>query len=217
LERAVLLGSVRDTRRMALGRTVWTITPDAFERLLSSFDADREQAGRKYENLRRKLLEFFEARGSRTPDEHADETLNRVARKLNEGEAIENLNKYCYGVAKYLWMEVSRNQNKEPVALDDNYLSSAASEADDEEQEQLRLKRERRLECFEECLRKLPDETRIFIVEYYREENGLKIQQRKLQAERLKTTLNALRLRASRLRRDLGACINSCLSSQADR
>ena len=202
---------------MALGKTVWTLSPEAFDRLLLSFDKDRERAGQKYENLRRKLLEFFEARGSHTPDEHADETLNRVARKLSEGEAIENLNKYCYGVAKFLWMEISRNRNKEPLALDDNYVSSAVSKADEEEREQLRIERERQLECFEECLRKLPDETRTFIVEYYREENGLKIQQRKLQAARLKTTLNALRLRASRLRRELGACINSCLSGKADR
>ena len=203
----------KDTGRMALGKTVWTLTPEAFERLLSSFDADRERAGQKYENTRRKLLEFFEARGSRTPDEHADETLNRVARKIVEGEVIENLNNYCYGVARFLWMEASRGRSKEPVALDDDY---AISGADEEEREQLRQTRERRIECFEECLRKLPDETRTFIVEYYREENGLKIQQRKQQAARLKTTLNALRLRASRLRRELGACINSCLARGGD-
>ncbi len=201
---------------MALSKTVWTLTPEAFERLLSSFDSDRERAGQKYENTRRKLLEFFEARGSYTPDEHADETLNRVARKIVEGEAIENLNNYCYGVARFLWMEASRGRAKEPIALDNDHAPSTVSGADEEEREQLRKKQERRLECFEECLRKLPDETRTFIVEYYREENGLKIEQRKQQAARLKTTLNALRLRASRLRRELGACINSCLSRGDD-
>jgi DNA-directed RNA polymerase specialized sigma24 family protein len=201
---------------MALGKTVWILTPEAFERLLSSFDSDRERAGQKYENTRRKLLEFFEARGSHTPDEHADETLNRVARKIVEGEAIENLNNYCYGVAKFLWMEASRGRNKEPIALDETNAHSHISGADEEEREGLRQAQEQRLECFEECLRRLPDETRVFIVEYYREENGLKIQQRKQQAAHLNTTLNALRLRASRLRRELGACINSCLSRGDD-
>lgn len=197
---------------MALGKTAWILTPEAFEQLLASFDPDRERAGQKYEILRRKLLEFFEARGSYAPDEHADETLNRAARKLFEGEAIENLNNYCYGIAKLVWMEVSRGKGKEPLALDDYYSPSAASGAEDEDREQLRNEREKRVECFEECLRKLPDETRAFIVEYYREENGSKIEQRKQLATRLNTTLNALRLRASRLRRELGACINSCLS-----
>ena len=195
---------------MALVRTVWTLTPDAFESLLSAFDADRERAGQKHEILRRKLWEFFAARGSRTPDEHADETLNRVARKLAEGEKIENIDRYSYGVAKFLWLEICRR--KEPVALDDDLAVSRTDESGDEEH--LRLERERRVECFEECLRRLPEETRTFIVEYYREENGLKIEQRKAQAARLQTTLNALRLRASRLRRELGACIESCLSRQ---
>ncbi|MCY7377146.1 MAG: hypothetical protein LH472_14395, partial [Pyrinomonadaceae bacterium] len=144
---------------MALGKTVWTLTPEAFERLLLSFDSDREQAGQKYENLRRKLLEFFEARGSHAPDEHADETLNRAARKIVEGEAVENINNYCYGVARFLWLEASRGRAKEPIALDDD---CAASGEDEEEREQ-RRQRERRIECFEECLRKLPDETRTFI------------------------------------------------------
>ena len=196
---------------MALSKTVWTLTPEAFERLLASFDSDRERAGQIYENTRRKLLEFFEARGSRTPDEHADETLNRVARKIVEGEAIENLNNYCYGVARFLWLEASRGRAREPLALEDDYAAT-----DEEEGEQLRQTRERRLECFEECLGELPIETRTFIIEYYREENGLKIEQRKQQAALLKTTLNALRLRASRLRRELGACINSCLSRIGD-
>lgn len=198
---------------MALGKTAWTLTPEAFDRLLSSLDEDRECAGQKYEILRRKLLEFFAARSSRAPDELADETLNRVARKIAEGETIENLNKYCYGVAKFLWFEAVRRQNKEPVGFDDEFSASTNYDTDDEEErEQQRQAHERRLECFEECLHKLPDETRLFIIEYYREEKGLKIERRKEQAARLRTTLNALRLRASRLRRELGACINSCLS-----
>ena len=195
---------------MAVEKIIWTLTPEAFERLLSRFDSDREIAGQKYENARRKLLEFFAARGSHTPDQHADETLNRVARRIAEGEEIENLDKYCYGVAKFLWMEASRRQAKEPVALDDDFVLPATTDTDDEIR--LRIERERRIECFEKCLRKLPADSRNFIVEYYREEKDLKIEQRKRQAERLKTTLNALRLRASRLRRELGECIKSCLS-----
>ena len=195
---------------MAVEKTIWTLTPESFERLLSRFDSDRELAGQKYEKTRRKLLEFFEARGSHTPDEHADETLNRVARKLLEGEEIENLDKYCYGVAKLLWLEASRKRGKEPVTLDNDFALPITNGTDDEIR--LSIERERRIECFEKCLRKLPSDTQAFIVEYYREEKGLKIEQRKQQAEQLNTTLNALRLRASRLRRELGECIKSCLS-----
>ena len=59
----------------------WTLTKEAFERLLDSLDANRERAGEKYENVRRKLIEFFEARGSNSPADRADQTINRVARR----------------------------------------------------------------------------------------------------------------------------------------
>ncbi|HET9789276.1 MAG TPA: hypothetical protein VFP47_19230, partial [Pyrinomonadaceae bacterium] len=53
--------------------------------------------------------------------------------------------------------------------------------------------------------------SRTLIVEYYREEKGLKIEHRREQAMRLNTTLNGLRLRASRIRAELTQCIHSCL------
>ena len=199
---------------MAFGKTVWTITPEAFDSLLYSLDPDREQAGRIYENTRRKLLEFFEARGSHTPDEHADETFDRVTRKIAEGEKIEDLGRYCYGVARFVLKEAVRKRFKEPVELNEN-ARFPASNGDGLLEEQ-RETVERRLDCLEECLDKLADETRGFIIEYYREENGLKIEQRKLQAARLNTTLNALRLRASRLRRELGKCTDGCLARSGD-
>ena len=85
-------------------------------------------------------------------------------------------------------------------------LNGHATELDD-----ARAGVEQRLDCLEKCLDHLADETRTFIVEYYREENGIKIEQRKMLAARLSTTLNALRLRASRLRRELGKCTDKCV------
>jgi DNA-directed RNA polymerase specialized sigma24 family protein len=200
---------------MAIRGITWAVTPEAFESLLYSFHSDRDQAGRAYENLRRKLLEFFEARGSHTPDEHADETFDRVMRRITEGEKVENPAAYCYGVAKFVWKEATRQLAKEPVELDENVLSPLAANGHDPELELAREMVERRLDCLEKCLDHLADETREFIVEYYKEENGIKIEQRKLLAERLNTTLNALRLRASRLRRELGKCTEKCVEQNA--
>ena len=42
------------------------------------------KAGEGYEDLRRTLIGFFEWRGAPFPEEHADESLNRIARKLDE-------------------------------------------------------------------------------------------------------------------------------------
>ncbi|HEX6126625.1 MAG TPA: hypothetical protein VFZ23_14725 [Pyrinomonadaceae bacterium] len=196
---------------MTIRELTWTVTPEAFDSLLVSLDSDRERAGRVYENLRRKLLEFFEARGSYTPDEHADETFDRVMRRIAEGEKLDNPAGYCYGVAKFVWMEASRKRSKAPVELDENLMlpgnSGVPSDLDNS-----RDTLERRLDCLENCLENLAEETRSFIFDYYREENGIKIEQRKILAARLNTTLNALRLRASRLRRELAKCTEACVS-----
>ncbi len=96
----------------------WVLTPGAFERLLAVMDRDRELAGEKYETVRSKLIEYFEARSSSSPADMADEAINRVARKVEEGEAIQDLNRYFYGVARLLWKETLRSTKEEPVGLD---------------------------------------------------------------------------------------------------
>jgi DNA-directed RNA polymerase specialized sigma24 family protein len=194
---------------MGIRTSTWTVTPEAFDLLLAKLDPDRENAGRQYEITRRKLLEFFEARGSRRPDEHADETFDRVMRRITEGEEIVNFGNYCYGVARFVWIEASRALAKQPVELDENVVADrhANNGFDD-----ARAEMDQKLYCLEECLSQLAESTRIFIIEYYREEKGEKIEQRRLQAERMNTTMNALRLRASRLRRELGKCTDACVT-----
>lgn len=192
----------------------WTLSQEAFERLLAYLDADREQAGQKYETLRRKLIEFFEARGSRWPNDHADETFNRVARKVAEGENVQDVNRYSYGVARLLFMETLRARETESIATD--LASIPRVDADDEEHANWRQEQERRLECLEVCLSKLPAANRTCIIEYYGDEKGAKIEQRNRQAEALNMSLNALRLRASRIRAKLGNCVNSCLKRSAE-
>lgn len=193
---------------LATRKKDWLLTEDAFERLLVSLDPNRDQAGRIYETVRRKLIEFFEARSSHSPEDQTDETINRVARRVEEGENIREPARYFYGVARLVWMETLRLRDKEPIALD---LAPPAVALNHEEQENMAREREHRLECFEVCLHQLPPANRVLIVEYYKEEKALKIEQRKRQAELLNMSQNALRLRASRIRADLEHCINSCL------
>ena len=61
------------------------LSEDSFNRFLSLLDTDRERAGAEYEILHRKLVRFFEWRECYNGEELADETVNRVARKLAEG------------------------------------------------------------------------------------------------------------------------------------
>jgi hypothetical protein len=69
-------------------RQKWTLTQEAFDRLLDSLGSDRDAAGTRYLEIRRNLVRLFEWRGCPIPDEYVDETINRCARKICEGEEI---------------------------------------------------------------------------------------------------------------------------------
>src|SRR5262249_57894649 len=65
------------------------LTPKAFTKLLAKLSADPEVAGVEYEELRRRLIKFFEWRGALFPRERAGERLKRSARKKYVGEETE--------------------------------------------------------------------------------------------------------------------------------
>jgi DNA-directed RNA polymerase specialized sigma24 family protein len=187
----------------------WVLTQGAFDRLLALLDEDRERAGAAYEAARLRLVKFFEWNGSGAPEEHADETINRVARKVDEGEEIRNPAAYFLGVARLLLHEVYKARASERAALDALPESAHTSEGEAPE--------EPRRACLAGCLRALAPESRELIVEYYREEKQAKIEWRRRLAERLNLgSLNALRIRAHRIRSQLEACVRACLARQTD-
>lgn len=185
-------------------KSKWILTQAAFDKLLTCLDGDREGAGEKYEDLRLKLVKFFDYRGSLTPDEHADETLNRVTRKVDEGEEIENLQAYCYGIARLLFLDVLKERKKEKAAIEQlPTFHEAEFDQEDEPNAQYR--------CFDQCLQKLPVENRELILGYYEDEKRSKIDKRKNLAERFGLELNALRIRTCRIRTKLETCVADCV------
>ncbi len=153
--------------------------------------------------VRRKLVKFFEWRGAEFPEEHADEAINRVARKITEGEEIRDLNHYVGGVARLLLMEIFKRRHQERAALE----HLPASELPAEERAEINP----RVKCFEICVDALAAENRDLIVAYYREEKRNKIEHRKELARRLEIPLNALRIRAHRIRAKLEECVHRCV------
>jgi len=198
-----LINSERATRT----KQKWSLTPDAFEKLLNSFSPDRDEAGAQYEIIRRKLVRFFEWRALDSPNDYADETINRVARKIAEGQIVENLKSYFYGVARLVFLEAKKDPNLAEVPLDDTPPIIETKHSEDPEAEM-------RIQCFDQCLDSLPSENRNLIVDYYREERRTKIQLRQELASRLQIPLNALRIRAHRIRLGLEQCIRQCMKSE---
>jgi RNA polymerase sigma factor (sigma-70 family) len=168
---------------------------EAFQRLLSSLDSDPRQAGEKYEGLRRRLITFFLSRRGLHAEESADETLDRLGRRLAEGERIHDLACFAYGVARHVHSEDLRRIRRRRRAL-----QALADSAPDPSSV---FESDAGLECIRQCMEELDVEDRRFIVEYY-DGSGRDLQHaRKELAKRLGITPTALRLRSYRLRRML--------------
>jgi RNA polymerase sigma factor (sigma-70 family) len=177
----------------------WRLTREGFNKFLSILDPDREASARKYELLRTKLITYFDWRDCPFPEDHADDALNRVVRKVDAGDDIRDVSTYVFGIARMMLLEIARLSKRERNAF--THLPTAAcqdSEPDENEQ---------RIECLKECLAALPERSRELITEYYQGEGSSKVKRRKELAARLDLKLNALRIRACRLRDKLEECM----------
>jgi DNA-directed RNA polymerase specialized sigma24 family protein len=183
-------------------RQKWTLTQDAFDRLLIALGDDRDSGGEKYLEIRTNLIRFFAWRGCSFPEDHADETFNRIAKKIDEGEQILNPAGYAMGVARLLLLEIIKSRQREQSAL--NEMGTASEVAADDGDE--------RLECLQNCLQTLSPDNRELILQYYQGEKSEKIRNRKKLLERLGIPVNTLRMRALRLRERLQGCVEQCVS-----
>lgn len=183
------------------------ITKEDFDNLLAWLDFDRENAGKKYEEIRRSLIQVFTWNGVTEAEELADETINRVARKTLElsNRYTGDPSRYFHGVAKMVLHEYLRSQKKR-VPLETTLIQPS------EEPDTF----EREYNCLKACLKELPTTSRLLIVKYYRKDKQSKIEHRKELAEDLGLQLNALRVRATRIRSTLQDCIQRCLEGLGD-
>jgi RNA polymerase sigma factor (sigma-70 family) len=186
------------------------VSQDQFDALLRRLGPDREVAGARYEELRRRLLTVFTYRGCGNAEDLADETMDRVARRLAEmasDDTIPDPGPFIFGVAWNVAREAIRQHRT--VALPERYdppdPRTFGSSARDEPAEQ---------ECLDRCLRCLTAEDREVLLTYYQEQGLAKIRQRSLIARELNISSNALRLRIHRLTSRLRECVFHCLETE---
>lgn len=184
----------------------WTLNPAAFNKFLAWLDGGTDSEGRNYLDIRERLVAFFDRKNCLNADELADETINRAARRLEEEGEIESETpaKFCYITAKFVFLEYLRSAEKFSVPIDDVSVKSNNSS------EEIELK-EKRLDCLEHCTETLDAENRRLIVHYYFGEERAKIENRRKLAENLGITLNALSIRACRIRDKLEVCVRKCV------
>jgi DNA-directed RNA polymerase specialized sigma24 family protein len=190
------------------------LTQRAFSQLLEWLDDGVHSHGETYLEMRRRLVAYFDRRNCLTPDELADEALNRIARTLEESGVITITPpaRYCYVVARFVLLEDIRQRKQNPVSLDAPRIAAdgPALDARQADSQEILAHRERRFDCLELCLGRLKPAQRELIVEYYRDSRRQKIERRRGLAERLGITMNALGIRACRIREALEACVQAC-------
>jgi len=179
--------------------TNWT---DSFNLFLSWLNPDLDVAGREYERLRQKLIIIFNSRGCAVSEDLADETFNRVMRRLPgmissyKGAPAP----YIYKTAHHVYLDYVKNVwTPIPEHLPD--IRQPEKNDDDEMTYQ----------CLDQCIQQLSPNNRELVLNYYRDEKQAKIDHRKKIAESLGIELNAMRIRLYRVRKTLRQCIDECL------
>jgi len=155
------MAEVQEFPNSASSRQPWTLTKEAFDKLLTSLDGEPDLAGEKYLIMRRNLVRFFEGRSCPFAEDHADEVIKRLAKRCGEGEVIHDINGYCHGVARLLLLEIFKEQARQTGAPNElSLLERTRSDAHELDRSN------ERLECLTRCLKTLPPDGRRVVVNY---------------------------------------------------
>jgi DNA-directed RNA polymerase specialized sigma24 family protein len=177
---------------------------EGFDHLLRRLDPDPEQAAALYNRHRQRLVHYFAWQHSADAETLADEVIDRVARKLRDGEDIPKIGAYFLGVARLVGLEHRARMDRTGAKLRE-YSRRPGPQSSPESPGTAAT-----LECLERCLAELDAERRELILAYYTGEASGRIPLRRQLAERFGLQANALRNRALRLRQALERCVADC-------
>lgn len=184
-------------------KTHSNLTEEEFNQLLAWLGPTPDAAAERYESIRHGLIIVFVNRHCPDAEDLADETINRVAKKVKdlaghyEGDPV----RYFHGVAKKVFLEYTRQ--KHPPAPPPPNTPDAEAEAYHD--------------CLDACLERLTPENRKLILTYYGEKRRRKIASRRKLREQMSLKPGALRARTFRIRAALETCVRQCLAQNSER
>jgi DNA-directed RNA polymerase specialized sigma24 family protein len=173
--------------------------PEFFDALLDLLGDGPEEAGTAYRSLHRRLTRFFRLNSRSDPESLSDEVMNRLAKNAaNDPTAIASPGAFALGIARHLLQEDFRLQIRETEMARHWNVVMAAVDTD----------KEPILQAMEACLARLPEHKRELLRTYYEWTGKRKIDHHRQIADRLGLTINALRHRLMRARRELDTCVH---------
>jgi DNA-directed RNA polymerase specialized sigma24 family protein len=179
------------------------LTQGNFDSLLDWLDSNRTKAAERYEIIRNGLIQVFRNKGCIVSEDLADETIDRVAIKVNEirHSYRGDPSRYFYGVGKLVHLEYL----KQPHLAELPQLLVAPQPEDVEVAYQ----------CLDECMNKLTINNRSLVLQYYSDRKQAKIDARRAILKMLGLKPSALRVRVYRIRETLEECVRKCLEAKA--
>lgn len=177
------------------------ITKDSFEALLEWLDPNRDEAALRFERIRSGLIRMFVSKGLIDAEFYADETVDRVIKKLPEIRAgyTEQPVRYFHGVAKNIVREAGRRREI-PTDIVPECLPLVGFVNND------------LIDCLRKCLGSLSKEKCELIHDYYVYDGNTKIESRREMAKELSISIGALRTRAHHVRAGLENCVRKCMN-----
>lgn len=181
-----------------------TVRRPEYGALLVWLSPDPGAAEHEFLRLRNQLIRIFVGRGCSVPEDLTDETIERVALKLPE-IAVQYTGDpapYFYGVARNVHREYLRRPRPSSIEREPRAPAETRDESD-----------ENHLKCLDRCLDALREDEHDLILDYYRPGQPNKVVWRKTIASRAGLGVNALRIRAFRIRERLFECLTACLQA----
>ena len=182
-----------------------TITKDSFDALLEWLDPDRDKAGRQYEVIRGGLIRIFVSQGLTDAEHYADETVDRVIKRLPDIRAgyVDDPARYFGGVARNIIREAHRRKEI-PTDVLPECLPIRPGDPE-------------MTDCLSQCLKLLPPDKQDLILDYHLYDGRDKIVHHRQMATELSISVGALRTRAHHVRVALEDCILNCIDPQRNK
>lgn len=191
----------------------WELNREEFDSFLEWLEKNQNLAAEKYETIRNRLIAYFKHHcpGCPDPESLADETINRIIRKLPTfaDSYVGDKEKIFYAYANFVRLEYLRKRaNNENSVINFvsliNYLQS-------QNQSELDAELDRTYHCLSICLQEHPPDKQKLFISYYLVEKSNKVNHHEKLAEEFGLSLSALRKKIFDMKQKLLDCIKNCL------
>lgn len=163
---------------------------------------DPDEANNRYLRLHQKLVGYFALNGMYDPAHDADDALDRAAEKIVNRVHIPDIEKFCIGIARNIVRERRRKKMREESVFLKFFEQSQNNNTE--------AVVDRIANLMKPCFEQLSSDDQILLTTYCQVPPGIdRAEHRRQLAANLGSTISALRIRVTRLRRGLANCVKA--------